>query len=328
MNVYQKLSMLIIRIMAVLILVVNVSSIIAQMNGKMISGDGLTGHYYQNYSIDTTGNIVFSNLTEPFSRRDSIIDFWDGDGYYRFQPVAGYGDHYSVQWKGYIYIEEAGQYGFGTISDDGSQIFIDSVLIVDNAEQQWFDWEDNMGEGDTSRTPFQPFILDSGFHDISIRFYEDRYYDGIELWWLKPGADSSDIPYYGTNFGGIAPTLNPNTNWEIIPKNVLYTNIDTLTIIESFDGLNEIPCSIQLVQNYPNPFNPQTTIEFSLLKPVFVTLKIFNITGELVGALVSENFQPGTYKYQWNAVHLPNGVYFYRLSTNERHLVKKAIFIK
>ena len=187
--------------------------------------NGLIGDYYQGYKIDTLDHIIFDGLTKSFSRVDTVIDFWNGSQYYSWQPVAGWGNNYGVEWNGYIFIEEAGKYGFGTISDDGSQIFLNDSLIVDNGESQWYDWEDNISEGDTSNTPFSPLILTSGYHKISVRFFENASYDGIEMWWIKPSEiDSSDIPYYGKNFhqGGIS--FNANTNWSLVPAKVLFTD--------------------------------------------------------------------------------------------------------
>lgn len=161
---------------------------------------------------------------EAFSRVDPNIDYWDGGQYYRWEPVTGWSDNYSVKWEGYIYISQPGNYGLGTMSDDGSQVWIDGNLVVNNSEVQWYDWEDNISEGDLSGESFPPLYLSEGFHEISVTFYEQLSLDGIELWWLPPDQGVSDIPYYGTTFHGIPPTLNPNTNWEIIPQDVLFTS--------------------------------------------------------------------------------------------------------
>jgi hypothetical protein len=45
------------------------------------------------------------------------------------------------------------------------------------------------------------------------------------------------------------------------------------------------PDFFELEQNYPNPFNSTTTIYYDLLSSCFVTLKIFNSTGEMVIAI-------------------------------------------
>ncbi len=189
--------------------------------GTMAYGN-LLGKYYAGVNIDVNGILQTQGLTERFRRVDANIDFWDGSRYFRWQPISGQPDNYTVEWTGYIRIDVPGEYGFGTISDDGSQIWIDGQLIVDNGEGQWYDWEDNMGENEPGE-PNQPVYLNVGYHAIMVRFYEGPTYDGIELWWLRPGTGPSDIPYYGTTFHGIPPTYNPNTNWAIVPASVLVT---------------------------------------------------------------------------------------------------------
>jgi PA14 domain len=184
----------------------------------------LTGYYYQGYLIDGSGNIDFTGLTEAFSRVDPNIDYWNGDRYFRWEPVTGWAENYSVKWEGYIYISQPGNYGLGTMSDDGSQVWIDGNLVVNNSEAQWYDWEDNISEGDSSGESFPSLYLSEGLHEIYVTFYELNFWDGIELWWLPPDRGVSDIPYYGTSFWDIPPTFNPNTNWEIVPQDVLFTS--------------------------------------------------------------------------------------------------------
>ncbi|HDY75364.1 MAG TPA: T9SS type A sorting domain-containing protein [Candidatus Marinimicrobia bacterium] len=89
-----------------------------------------------------------------------------------------------------------------------------------------------------------------------------------------------------------------------------------------------IPNDYNLYQNYPNPFNPSTTIEFALPAPGFVTLSIFNILGEKVATLVSENLVAGNYKYHWNAKGMTSGVYLYKLEAGNNILVRKMILLR
>lgn len=72
----------------------------------------------------------------------------------------------------------------------------------------------------------------------------------------------------------------------------------------------------QLFQNYPNPFNPSTTIRYYLSKPSNVTLKVFNILGQEVYMLVSNNQSAGEHVAYFSGERLTSGVYMYQLSAN------------
>jgi hypothetical protein len=83
-----------------------------------------------------------------------------------------------------------------------------------------------------------------------------------------------------------------------------------------------------LSQNYPNPFNPTTTINFSIPKSGFVTIKVYDVLGREVTTLVSQELSAGNYKQQWNANRMPSGIYFYRLQSGSFTETKKLILLK
>ncbi|MBN1780338.1 lamin tail domain-containing protein [bacterium] len=74
-----------------------------------------------------------------------------------------------------------------------------------------------------------------------------------------------------------------------------------------------MPGRFALGQNVPNPFNATTRISYSLAQPDFVTLKIYNILGREVKALVNDYQESGRYTIRFDAGDLATGVYFYRL---------------
>jgi hypothetical protein len=90
----------------------------------------------------------------------------------------------------------------------------------------------------------------------------------------------------------------------------------------------DVPTVFELCQNYPNPFNPCTAIQFSIPKSGFATLRLFNILGEEVTMLVSEQLNPGTYTREWDASRFPSGVYFYRLQIANFVQTKKLILLR
>jgi len=92
--------------------------------------------------------------------------------------------------------------------------------------------------------------------------------------------------------------------------------------------LEMIPNSFDLAQNYPNPFNPSTTIGYTLAKPGFVTLKIFNILGREIAVIVNSQQPAGVYKIDWNAESLSGGIYFYTIRTEHFAKMKKMLLVK
>lgn len=84
----------------------------------------------------------------------------------------------------------------------------------------------------------------------------------------------------------------------------------------------------KLFQNFPNPFNPLTRIAYKINKDGFVSLKVFNLVGQVVGALVYENQKAGTYEVDFDASNLPTGVYLYKLQINGFTSVKRMTVLK
>jgi hypothetical protein len=119
-----------------------------------------------------------------------------------------------------------------------------------------------------------------------------------------------------------------------------------------FDGTSEYSNIIEteifiasdfiLEQNYPNPFNPRTTIKYSIPNVTLssssraesrdegsrVQLKIYDILGNEVAALVNENKPAGNYEVIFNSGNLSSGVYFYKLSFGKLEVVKKMILMR
>ena len=85
--------------------------------------------------------------------------------------------------------------------------------------------------------------------------------------------------------------------------------------------------------NYPNPFNPDTTIRFSVPSEGRVTVTIYNIKGQRVKQLLNEQVVAGRYAVVWDGIdHTGNPcssvVYFYKLRTNSKTLVRKMLMLK
>jgi hypothetical protein len=88
------------------------------------------------------------------------------------------------------------------------------------------------------------------------------------------------------------------------------------------------PTHSKLYQNYPNPFNPETKIKFDIKRSGLVTLKVYDILGNEIETLISNNLNLGSYEFTWSPGHYPSGVYYYKLESNGVSFVKKMVLIK
>ena len=90
-----------------------------------------------------------------------------------------------------------------------------------------------------------------------------------------------------------------------------------------------VPRVLSLGSNYPNPFNPTTTLEFTVLQDGKVTLKVYSLLGQEVATLFDGLATAGRfYKIIFNASQLSSGIYFARLESSGRALVRRMVLVK
>jgi hypothetical protein len=90
---------------------------------------------------------------------------------------------------------------------------------------------------------------------------------------------------------------------------------DTTFTVSSVDD-NKTLMSFELFQNYPNPFNPKTIIRYSVSDLSYVTIKVYDILGNTIKTLVSEDKPTGSYEVGFDATGLLSGTYFYRITAD------------
>jgi hypothetical protein len=121
------------------------------------------------------------------------------------------------------------------------------------------------------------------------------------------------------------------------PRGHLYywvTSVDSNGIESHFSSavstqvLPPLPKDYELSQNYPNPFNSSPIINFKLPESAFVTLEIFDITGNKTATLISEYLSAGEYSKKFEASGYQSGVYFYRINVNDFTTTKKFMLLK
>ncbi|MFA5032472.1 MAG: T9SS type A sorting domain-containing protein [bacterium] len=88
------------------------------------------------------------------------------------------------------------------------------------------------------------------------------------------------------------------------------------------------PLVFKLYQNYPNPFKNRTIIQYSIPTTSKVSLRLYDLTGRCVKALVNEEQIPGYYKAELNSKDYPTGIYFAKFKAGDYKETKKLILMK
>lgn len=105
------------------------------------------------------------------------------------------------------------------------------------------------------------------------------------------------------------------------------------TGIDGADDNMPVIQSLILMQNFPNPFNPATTIEYQIPKTGDVTIRVYNIGGQLVKELLNETQSKGTHEVHWDGLgqnneQVASGIYIYTVKSDGLTLSKKMMLVK
>jgi len=129
---------------------------------------GLQAIYFQNKNF--YGKPTARELSRMINLRSAKID--------EISPAR---TNYSIEWKGYLLIDENGLYEFTTVSDDGSVVFIDNILVVDN------------GGFHPLRKVSGRIFLRPGFHSIWVRYCQNLGSDVLLFYGIKLGTERMPI---------------------------------------------------------------------------------------------------------------------------------------
>ena len=99
------------------------------------------------------------------------------------------------------------------------------------------------------------------------------------------------------------------------------------------EAKNPVPEKFELVNLYPNPFNPTLTIQYNLDSKQNVSIDIYNILGQKVKRLLSQEIPLGYHSINWNGTNdsglpLGSGIYFVKISTNDESYIRKVTLLK
>jgi len=169
--------------------------------GNIDQDAGLFGEYF---FLDNQSSISglpdFDTLRPDLERVDAQINFPNTGGSFAGIPDA---DVFAVRWSGQIRIDNPGLHRFFVGSDDGSRLFIDNRLVVDNGGLHAF----------TERSG--GIDLEAGFHDIRVEMFENSGFAGVRLAWDPPGASGKTVVPAEVLFRDARDVLNVVTDRDV-----------------------------------------------------------------------------------------------------------------
>jgi hypothetical protein len=106
-----------------------------------------------------------------------------------------------------------------------------------------------------------------------------------------------------------------------VTQDLYVTGNENLNLVLQSPTANEdayVPITATRISNYPNPFNPMTNISFSLSKDSKVNVQIYNIKGQSIKSLLSNNLKSGSHSLKWDGTdnegkQVTSGIYLIKL---------------
>jgi len=96
----------------------------------------------------------------------------------------------------------------------------------------------------------------------------------------------------------------------------------------SISDIDSSPLEFGLSQAYPNPFNPETNFDLTVPIDAYVSVKIYNVMGQLVDILVDDFMKADIYNLTWNAHRVPSGVYIIQAQNGSSITNQKIMLLK
>ncbi len=219
-------------------------------------------------------------------------------------------------------------------SSDGGATWSEPLRVNDDdpGHQQFFTWT----------------TIDQSNGDIWIIFYDRREYtdkqtdvfvavshDGGASFTNLKVSETPFIPIASAFFGDYTNIWASNGIVRPIwlsmdipgPQMSIYTAIID-SVMTGISPGRKIPASISLDQNYPNPARGMTNFSFKVHSPTEVTLKVFDVFGNVVAIPVNHSFRsPGKYiePFDVDRAGLTPGFYYYSLLTRDQSVRRKMI---
>jgi hypothetical protein len=217
---------------------------------------------------------------------------------------------FAINYTGYIKVPTDGQYTFYLSSDDGSLLFIDGMQVVNNDGTHMITEQGNT------------IGLQAGLHAISVGYFNQTGYEGLQVSYSGPGISKQLIP--SSALYRVAPQFR-NGN---IGTNATSTNTGIDINNNKVDSVTNALDNSQLKVSataYPNPFTNSIVVSITGPSGTYDLILVDALGRTIWTGTGTKNV--GTYQQTINTSSLERGIYFLKViqSNNNNSAVIKLV---
>ena len=121
----------------------------------------------------------------------------------------------------------------------------------------------------------------------------------------------------------------------VVPEEeLIFTANQSFEVVDMIVANSEVEIDVNTVSEfgltaaYPNPFNPSTTVSLNVPSADFVSVKVYNLVGQVVGVLAEGMMDANSYTFTWNATDMSSGVYMIRAESGSKVDIQKVLLVK
>ncbi|CAN5280273.1 hypothetical protein BH23BAC1_BH23BAC1_09750 [soil metagenome] len=152
----------------------DLNSTITKANFRVIKNDTNNGIQFEYFEKDNLKFIPVLDQLNPL-KKGKVYEF-------RTENIPTRQSDFAIRYKSYFKIEKSGEYRFYTYSDDGSKLFINNKLVVDN-------------DGDHGALERSGKItLEEGLFPIEVQYFNGGGNGWLEVSYKGPGIPKQIIP--------------------------------------------------------------------------------------------------------------------------------------
>ena len=163
------------------------------------------------------------------------------------------------------------------------------------------------------------------YENPEVRFSSNSIGSITEYSWIFEGGEPATsneenptVSYYVPGVYSVSLTVSDGDNENTITK-------DDFITVHYWVGIPDNNLDESAVKAYPNPFSNKVNIEVSLKKTSHIFVDVYDLTGRVIQILANEELSAGNHTFEWNAIMMEPGLYFYTVRVGDEAITRKLV---